>query len=266
MFWNVKPEIEALRALGLTEYGARAYAALVALGSSGASDVASAAPVPRTKVYAVLADLARRGWVDVEGGRPKRYRARPPRECMQRERARIEALADAALPVLEASQRDRATRFGGPLWILDGAELVAKRTLEMVESARREVMLFASFPLPGDERALARALRAAVRRGVRVRLVVPDARTPHAKALAVPGVEVREGLVPPRVLFVDEREGLIATPPGPDRLVRAVWNPAPDLMRLMGGAVLGFWDAGSHPEDAQLQLAASTNARASRKP
>lgn len=255
----MKVEHEALRALGLTEYGARAYTALVSLGASGASDVASAGPIPRTKVYAVLADLARRGWVEAEGGRPRLFRARPPRACFERERARVDGLLDAALPSLEAQFADRATRFGGPLWLLDGEALVAARTLEVVQRAKRDFLLIASFPLPCDEKALPREIRAALRRGVRVRLVVPDRRAPHARALALPGVEVREGFVPPRVLFSDEREGLIVAPASSRGPVRGVWNPAPDLIALMSGAVAGFWEGWDQPK-------ALTKPAASRKP
>ena len=237
-------ELEALRALGLTEYGARAYRALVALGPSGAQTVASAAPVPRTKVYAVLADLAKRGWVESEGGRPRRYKARRPAECFDRERARLAARLDAALPGLEAQYQDRSTRFAGPLWILQGPEAVAQRTLEMVQAAKGEVVLVASFPLPGDEKTLAKAVRDARRRGVRVRLAVPDLALPHARALALAGVEVRVVTVPPRILFVDGRQALVAVPVRREdgtMDVKGVWNPARELVEMMGGAVLGIW-------------------------
>lgn len=242
MFWDVKAELAALRALGLTEYGARAYLALASLGPSPAEDVASAAPVPRTKVYAVLADLARRGWVDVEAGRPRTYRARRPGECFARERARIDAALDAALPALEAQFQDRARRFAGPLWLLEGAEPVAERTLEMVWKARADVLLVASFPLPGDEKALARAVRDALRRGVRVRVAVPDADAPHARAFARAGAEMRVVLLPPRVVFVDGREALVAFP-SPEGGVNGVWNPSPELVRMMTGVAGAVWGA-----------------------
>ena len=239
------PELEALRALGLTEYGARAYRALVALGPSGAETVASAASVPRTKVYAVLADLAKRGWVESEGGRPRLYKARRPAECFARERERLGAQLDAALPGLEAQYRDRSTRFAGPLWILQGPEALAQRSAEMVQAAKTEVVLVASFPLPGDEKALPKAIRDARRRGVRVRLAVPDASLPHARALAVPGVEVRTVTVPPRILVVDGRQGLVSVPirrPDGSLDVKGIWNPSPELLEMMGGAVLGIWE------------------------
>ena len=240
-------EVEALRALGLTEYGARAYRALVALGPCGAATVAAAGPVPRTKVYSVLADLAKRGWAESEGGRPRQYRARPPGECFGRERARIGGLLEAALPGLEAQYQDRSTRFAGPVWILDGAEPVAKRTLEMVQGARSEVLLVAPFPLPGDEKALAKAMRDARRRGARVRVAVPDPEAPHAVAFAQAGAEMRVVVVPPRILVVDGRQGLVAIPvPRADgrREVKGIWNPSREILELMGGAVLGIWEQG----------------------
>ena len=238
--------LEALRALGLTEYGARAYAALVALGPATAADAARAGPLPRTKVYAVLSELVKRGWVDVESGRPKRYRARQPRDCFDRERARWSATIDAALPEFEAQYRDRSRRFAGPLWLLEGAEMVAARSLEMVSGARVEILLVAPFALPGDERALARAMRDAVRRGVRVRVGALDLDAPHVQAFARAGAEVRITLLPPRLLAVDARQALIAFPQVREdgtMDVKAVWNPAPELMSLVGTLLASVWNA-----------------------
>lgn len=253
MFWDVHLEIDALRALGLTEYGARAYRALVSLGASEASVVASAAPVPRTKVYAVLGELAKRGWLDVEEGRPRRYRARRPTECFDRERARVGSLVDTALPLLEARYRDRSTRFGGPLWILQGVEEIERRGLEMLHAAKSDVLVIASFPMPGDEKAFPRALREAIRRGVRVRAIVPDVAAPHARALAATGAELRVLHLPPRALLVDGRQALLGFPvprPGGGVDVKGVWNPAPDLLEIMGFAMAGVWDQAQIPLEA----------------
>lgn len=247
----MKVEVETLRALGLTEYGARAYAALVSLGPSGAAAVAAAAPVPRTKVYAVLADLARRGWAEHDGGRPRTYRAKPPRECFERERARLARLADETLPALEARYRDRATRFAGAIWILDGDEAVAAKTLEMVRAARRDVVLVASFPLPCDAKALPRALREALRRGARVRVALPDAEAPWARALRDAGGETRGLALPPRVLLVDGAQALVAVPPLGTGAVTGVWNPWPELLRVMGPFFLALWESAAPLEEAR---------------
>jgi sugar-specific transcriptional regulator TrmB len=247
----MKPEHEALRALGLTEYAARAYAALVSLGASEASVVASAGPIPRTKVYAVLKDLVKRGWVQVEAGRPQRFRAMRPRDCFERERERLDALVDAALPILEEQYEDRSTRFGGPLWILDGAQPVVERALRMVAEAKEDVLLVASFQLPGDGRELARALREAQRRGVRVRVTVTDPEAMPELARSVP--EVRVLRVPPRFLAVDGRQALVVVPsPRADGAmdVRGVWNPSAELLSVMGLAMGGLWEMATPPGES----------------
>lgn len=232
----------ALRSLGLTDYGARAYAALVALGPSTAPQVATAAPLPRTKAYSVLSELARREWIDAERGRPKLYRARPPRECFERERRRLGATLDAALPALEAMHTSPTTRFAGPLWVMNGARAVAERTLEMVRSSKRDVLLVASFPLPGDEKALLREMRAAMERGVAVRAVLPDPRAPFGVALAKAGVPIRVARFPPRLLAVDGRQALIVLPEGNGADVRAIWNPSAELLEIMAPALGGMWE------------------------
>lgn len=238
------PEIDALRHLGLTEYGARAYATLVALGPSTGPEVAEAAPLPRTRVYSVLADLARRGWADAEDGRPRRYRARRPRERMDAERARLDELLARATATLESQYHDVSSRFAGPLWFVKGARSLADRSVEMVQRARRDVLLFASFPFPVDEAPLARALRAALRRGVRVRVTVPDLSAPFARTLAASGAETRVLFLPPRVLLVDESQGLVAfpsrSPDGPD--FKGVWNPSPVLVEMLTSGVAEMWE------------------------
>lgn len=242
---------EALRALGLTDYGARAYAALVSLGPSEAAVVASAAPVPRTKIYAVLRELERRGWIDVESGRPRRYRARRPRDCFERERERQARVVEAGLPVLEEHFDDRATRFAGPLWMLEGERAVEERALRMLAAARADVLMVASFPFAADRREIPRALKDAMRRGARVRLAVASVAEMPDLARAVP--EVRELRLPPRFLLVDGREALIAVPQARSdgtQDVRAVWNPSAELLSVMGLAVDRLWDMAQEPETA----------------
>lgn len=51
-----------LQALGLTEYEARAYTALLALGRAVPARVARQAGIPRPKIYETLERLEGRGW------------------------------------------------------------------------------------------------------------------------------------------------------------------------------------------------------------
>lgn len=231
--------LEALTALGLTEYAAKAYVALVALGEADAEAVAARSGVPRTKVYDALDELGSRGWAKDEGGRPRRWRPESPHDCVARERARLDALMAATLPDLESQFEKRAVRVVGTVWVLEGAAAIEQKLAEMVAGASKHVLLSVPAGEGLDESHL-RILRAAARRDVRVQVMVADAAAVTPRVLAVPA-EVRVTAVPGRIALVDQREALIVMPGGDHR---AIWNPTPELVSLMGAMVVRLWSTG----------------------
>lgn len=73
-----------LRQLGLSEYAARAYLALLELGVAEARDVSRLAKVPVAKVYSTLDQLALKGYVVIVPETPRRYAAEPMSRVMKR--------------------------------------------------------------------------------------------------------------------------------------------------------------------------------------
>ncbi|NLU05024.1 MAG: TrmB family transcriptional regulator, partial [Methanothermobacter sp.] len=69
---------ESLKIMGLTDYQASAYTAMVSLVSARAVEVAEVSGIPRSRVYEVLRQLSDRGFVEVERGKPMRYHVVPP--------------------------------------------------------------------------------------------------------------------------------------------------------------------------------------------
>ncbi|GLI45758.1 TrmB family transcriptional regulator [Methanoculleus bourgensis] len=68
------PEIiPGLRALGMNEYEANVYSTLVGLQKATARDIHEVSGVPRGRIYEILNDLARRGFIGVEEGSPTSY-------------------------------------------------------------------------------------------------------------------------------------------------------------------------------------------------
>jgi len=68
------PEIvPGLQALGMNEYEANVYSTLVGLQKATARDIHELSGVPRGRIYDILNDLARRGFVGVEEGSPTSY-------------------------------------------------------------------------------------------------------------------------------------------------------------------------------------------------
>ena len=69
-----------LALLGLTDYEARAYIALVAHGVGDAETIFTTAQIPRTSAYKILDGLVEKGFAQPGEGRPKLYRPEEPRK------------------------------------------------------------------------------------------------------------------------------------------------------------------------------------------
>lgn len=95
------------------------------------------------------------------------------------------ALGLPPLPAAHAAQpQPQGVRLGAALNLGKPAEAYANlRYLQAVRAARRDVTLAQAYFLP--DRALVRALQAATRRGVRVRLVLPDPATSDVRTMAL---------------------------------------------------------------------------------
>jgi sugar-specific transcriptional regulator TrmB len=134
-----------LRELGLTEYELAVYLSLVEGGVMVASDVSEGANVPFSKVYEVLNRLERKGWVNIERGRPSRYFAKSPIEAFQSARRELdEKMQDWGQTVRDELQplyEKRELREKPDIWILRGESSVLAKLQEMLGKARNEVMV-----------------------------------------------------------------------------------------------------------------------------
>ncbi|WP_292518677.1 TrmB family transcriptional regulator [Methanoculleus sp.] len=65
--------LPGLRAVGMNEYEASVYSTLVGLQKATARDIHEVSGVPRGRIYEILNDLARRGFIAVEEGSPSSY-------------------------------------------------------------------------------------------------------------------------------------------------------------------------------------------------
>jgi sugar-specific transcriptional regulator TrmB len=136
-----------LRELGLTAYESAVYLSLVEMGVMTASKVSESASVPFSKVYEVLNSLERKGWVDVERGRPSRYFAKPPIEAFEASRreldAKLRSWEGTIVEELQPLFEKRGLREKPDIWILRGETSVLSKLQEMLAKARDEVMIAA---------------------------------------------------------------------------------------------------------------------------
>lgn len=226
---SMKDVVEVLKGLGVTEYEARVYTALLSLGPATAVEASSASGVPYSKIYIVLSRLEKRGWVEAQGKRPVRYLARPPSEALEilvsEEGKRLRRLADEAAGLLESIYK-RGTEMRKPdVWVIRGAASVIGKAVEMMGRAEAEILISLPYlPERAEESLSLLSLLAA--RGVSVRILLT-----RGIRLKLSGVEIRrrERLFGGGVI-VDGREVLLIL--GQQNDVIGIWSNEPGLARF----------------------------------
>lgn len=169
--------IARLREFGLSEYAARAYLALLDLGTTEARDVSSLSKVPASKIYHILEQLHEKGLVIVLPEFPRKYGPVPFHDFLQRIHDEHEAAALAIArdrAELEASfavMGDVAGGDRGSVTHLRGRRNVLERMAETIDAAREDALLFLSVGQGQDARGWRESADAAMGRGVRMRVL-----------------------------------------------------------------------------------------------
>ena len=139
--------LRVLHELGLTEYETQTYLALLKGGSLTASEVSEQSNVPYSKIYEVLNALEKKGWIEVEHGRPSKYFPKSPIEALSMTKLQFEeklhnwekAIAIEIQPIFE----QREIREKPDIWILRGELNVVAKLQEMLDNVKNEAMIAA---------------------------------------------------------------------------------------------------------------------------
>jgi len=136
-----------LREVGLREYETRAYLILLERGVMTASEVSEHGGIPYSKVYETLNSLERKGWIEVERGRPSRYFPKAPSESLEAARLRLEDMVNSwkhvILGELQPLYEKRELMEKPDIWILRGEFSILAKLKEMLDVARNELMIAA---------------------------------------------------------------------------------------------------------------------------
>jgi len=103
--------VEKLRRVGLTEYEAKVYLALLNTHLCTATQASEKAGVPRTKIYAVLEALRNKGWVHVYSGVPLLFKAIAPLAVFERIKEDYTAFLDSAQVTLTEKVNNMCEKF-----------------------------------------------------------------------------------------------------------------------------------------------------------
>lgn len=158
--------IDSLQRLGFTDYEAKAYVALSGRYPATAYEVAKVSGLPRANVYSVLRTLEIKGAIQPVGETPRSYAPVDPEDFFGRHARNTAALCSSLAKEIKTQSQPREDTF---VWHYSGEEDVAAKVSELIRNAASSVWIKAPDHLIKPYLPL---LRAAIRRGVQVILVV----------------------------------------------------------------------------------------------
>ncbi|MBS7622680.1 TrmB family transcriptional regulator [Candidatus Bathyarchaeota archaeon] len=172
--------VPALTRLGLTEYEARVYAALVKSGSKTAGELSFLSGVPRTKLYGSVRALEQKGLVRTVRRKPETFTATSPNEALFPLAEKLVKEAEESLEKIQSlalayeSARILLSRhpLKTELAVLEGRRMINENITRLLSSATKSVdMMTSSNGIVRLYRSKSRSIEGAAAKGVKVRLI-----------------------------------------------------------------------------------------------
>ena len=262
--------MDRLIRIGLTQYEARVYLALIRRDASTPGEVATLAGVPRPRIYDVLHSLVAKGLASERPGRTAKYLATAPADAMERLVAArrqhmdlVEALAravtDELTPAFEEGQgHDSPLDY---IEVIRDPEMIARRFVELEGQVTQEMLAFSKSPAAlrvdhntaGIELAATHPLRSVYEFSV---LEDPVQRE-GVRRFVLAGEQARfVAELPMKLALMDERTVMFAMPDpvaGTDDLTTVIIEH-PALAKVLKIAFEAVWETGVDIEQAYHHL------------
>jgi sugar-specific transcriptional regulator TrmB len=165
----------SLQEFGLTDYEIRSYTSLLEMGPATASELSESSGVPYSKIYEVLGSLEKKGWIEMEHGRPSRYYPKPPSVAMEITKSQLESALKTnealVLDELQPLYEKKGVRERPDIWIVRGDFNVLAQVRETIEHVQKEIL--AAVPALPDSLAepLIPLVKTIAERGVKVQFM-----------------------------------------------------------------------------------------------
>lgn len=140
---NTQPReiaVTQLKQLGLTEYEASTFIALVQLGTGTAKDIAEISHIPRTRVYDAVESLHDHGLVDIQHSTPQTFTTVSHEIALRKLRLDHENLIARLEDALIQLDPVEPRREEHEVWTTTGREAVASRALEFIDETEDELV------------------------------------------------------------------------------------------------------------------------------
>ena len=151
--------INALAKFGLSTYESKAYITMCSMINGKAIDISEASGIPRSKIYDVLKELNKKGFVEVERTKPLKYTVVTPKVVFEREKEKLEAELAECEEELSELYNQEISKTQAPVWLINTSEKIIAKELEIIERSRSSISMRIGFLLEGEGDELIKAFR-----------------------------------------------------------------------------------------------------------
>lgn len=200
-----------LQDLGLTDYEIKSYVTLLANPGVQASEVSRGSDVPVSKIYEVLSNLERKGWVESQNSRPTKYFPKSPSTALQALRMRMEAdlksNEDHLLSELMPLYEQKEIQERPDIWIIRGDYNIIAKISESIDRCKKELLVVIPSALNSVVELIIPALTSVKSSGVNVRILMSGeiAEKSIAKITSLADLRFKENMFGGGVI-IDARE------------------------------------------------------------
>lgn len=250
-----RESMEALEIMGLTDYEIRAYVALTSLISSYATEISLTANVPRSKVYQVLRNLVKKGFIEMSKGKPLKFTVIPPPEVFHNSREHIKDRMEQAEAELNNVYESQIPQVPAPIWLLHGPEKIINKEMELISRAHDSLIIMGGLMFPDEPERLKEQLKKALDKNINIKmLTAPECSVNHVK---VPTKEILHDLISEikyfqvpfiKLIVRDNKEMMIAFCKLSDdtalpETAIAIWNQYPEFVETISEFYEFIWNA-----------------------
>jgi sugar-specific transcriptional regulator TrmB len=250
-----------LQDLGLTDYEIKAYVTLLANPGTQASDISRGSDVPVSKIYEVLGNLERKGWVESQHTRPSKYFPKSPSTALQAFRLKIESdlkvnedfLLGELMPIYEQKE----TQERPDVWIVRGDFNILAKVSEAIERCKKELLVVLPAALNEEVSHVIPSLKAISDSGIAIRVLMSGSVDEKAvtKIAGLSDLRFKDNMFGGGVI-VDAREVLLllgGSPDDPEHAL-AIWSDHSGLASFAKNYFEFLW-AEAMPKAAVVQNA-----------
>lgn len=239
--------------MGLTEYESKAYLSLASLISATALEINEASGVPLSRLYDVLKNLHKKGFIEITRGKPLKYSVVPPQDVFKKSRVKIKEELDEAESDVKNIYESQISKSPAPIWLIYGTDKIVKKEIEIIGRAKDTLHIAAGFMFKGEVEKLKDALNKSLKKGVQTRIIAApynitdEERIEISESLNELDCEIKTFQIPfIKVIIRDKKEMMLIFCKFEDRSVISqtaigVWNQYTEFVETIADLYNLVW-------------------------